>query len=432
MVGLMRYRGVILLMILLAVLMLGDFSGLFAQENVQVPRRMLLLFEALRGSNFSNNEQFLLYESLLVMLETRAIEVAIFESPNPKNIPDTAEERSQQADQIGADAWLWVGIEGNRDSSNLLIESYDLLAEQTIIDTKIEKKELKSLERRFWSEVINAVREGYEARPQRIVESDVTETNSKVILTAAAGTEVIGLTDFPVVVQDSGEVSVGLNQSATYTLRATKQGYYPLTQTFALTTPELELVLEQRRASRFAVEFYLNNLTYPGLEASFYFIPNLFFGRLGINTFLVGLPFRNLEEGGRTSFGLSHFNIGMGIYLNAPDSLFRFYVAAGMFLRFIHLEGESLRLDPISSAGIFPAVGVEVSTDPTFRFFVEYRPLVYFTSEPELMAASYAKSKTEEGTGGTDDVDLAPPFIFPDIGGVIDPTNFNVGLRIQL
>jgi len=91
-----------------------------------------------------------------------------------------------------------------------------------------------------------------------------------------------------------------------------------------------------------------------------------------------------------------------------------------------------LGIDPICSVGIFPAVGIEVSTVPTFRFFVEYRPLIYFTGEPELMAASYAKSKIEEGTGSAEDVDLAPPFIFPDFGGVIDPTNFNVGLRIQL
>ena len=428
----MKYREMVLVMILLAVLILIAGPGISAQESIQVPRRMLLFFEPLRGSNFSRNERILLYESLLVMLETEASEVAVFESPDPNNIPDTAEERSRQADEIGADAWLWVGIQGDRDSSNLLIESYDLLAGQTVIDTKIEKTVLKSLERRFWSEVIRAVRESYETRPQRIVESEVTETNSEVTLMAVPGTEIVGLTDFPLVVQDSGVVSVDLNQSATYTLRATKKGYYPLTQTFALTSPELDLALEQRKASRVAVELYLNNLTYPGLEVSFYFIPNLFFGRFGVNTFLVGLPFRNLDEGGRTSFGLTHLNVGLGIYLNAPDSLFRFYVAAGMFLRFIHLEGESLQLDPISSVGIFPAVGVEVSTIPTLRFFVEYRPLVYFTSEPDLMAASYAKSKTEEGTGGTDDVDISPPFIFPDIGGVIDPTNFNVGLRIQL
>lgn len=428
----MGYRAIALVMILLAVLILVAGPGVSAQESVEVPRRMLLLFESLQGSNFSRNEQLLMYESLLVMLETEASEVAVFESPAPNNIPATAEERSRQADKIGADAWLWVGIRGDRDSSDLLIESYDLLAGQTVIETVVEKGQLRGLERRFWSEVIRAVRESYETRPQRIVESEVTETNSEVILTAVPGTEIIGLTDFPLVVQDSGEVSVDLNQSATYTLRATKEGYYPLTQTFALTTPELEVPLEQRKASRFAIEFYLNNLTYPGLEASVYIIPNLFFGRFGINTFLVGLPFRNLEEGGRTSFGLTHFNIGLGIYLNAPDSLFRLYVAAGMFLRIIHLEGEAWKLDPISSVGIFPGVGVEVSTIPTLRFFVEYRPLVYFTSEPDLMAASYARSKTEEGTGSTDDVDLSPPFIFPDIGGVIDPTNFNVGLRIQL
>ncbi len=407
-------------------------SGVACQENVQVPRRLLLLFEILPGSEFSREERILIYESLLVMLETNAPEIALFEAPERGNPPDRAEERSKLAAQIGADAWLWVGVEGNRDSLTLRIESYDLLAEQQVIEKTIEKIGLRSLEKRFWDEVIRAVRERYETRPQKIVESEVTETNGEVILTAVPGTEIEGLTDFPLLVQDSGELLVGLDQSATYTLRATKNGYYPLTRTFALTSPQLDLALEQRRASRFAVEFYLNNLTYPGIEASIYIIPNLFFGRIGINTFLVGLPFRNLEEGGRTSFGLSHINFGLGIYLNAPDSLFRFYVAAGAFLRIMHLEERPFWLEPISSVGMFPAVGVEVSTIPTFRFFVEYRPLIYFTGEPELMAASYARSKTEEGAGSTDDVDLSPPFIFPDFGGVIDPTNFNVGLRIQL
>ena len=111
----MKYRAILLAMILLAVLILVDFSGISAQESVQVPRRLLLLFEPMRGSNFSRNEQLLMYESLLVTLETEASEVAVFESANPNNIPDTAEERSRQAVKIGADAWLWVGIKGDRN-----------------------------------------------------------------------------------------------------------------------------------------------------------------------------------------------------------------------------------------------------------------------------------------------------------------------------
>jgi hypothetical protein len=417
-------------LLLLSILLVSTLVG--AQEPVQVPRRLMLLVEPLRGSTFTTSELLLLYESLLIKLETEAPEVAVFESREPKKIPKADEEKSEKAREIGADAWLWVGLEGGMESLTLKLKSYDLIAEKTVIDTAVEKAGVRGIERRFWDEVIRAVKESYEAKPQRVVESEVTETNSEVTLIAVPGTEIVGLTDDSLFVGENGEVTVGLNQSATYTFRATKRGYYPLMQTFALTTPEMNVVLEQRKASQFAVEFYLNNLTYPGLEFCVYIIPNLLFGRLGFNTFLIGFPFRNLVEGGRTSFGLTHLNIATGVYLNGPDSLFRFYVCAGMFLRIIHLEDESIMLDPISAVGIFPGFGVEVSTIPTFRFFIEYRPLVYFTSEPELLAASYAKSKTEEGSGKTEDVNLTPPFIFPDIGGMIDPTNFNLGLRIQL
>ena len=401
----------------------------YSQQPVQVPRSVMLFFEPVQGAELSDENMLLLYETLLMKLELDVRDIVVFEHADVRAIPATDLGKSRSAQEAGADAWLWVAVGGSPNALEIEVRSLDLLKEEETLRLELKKADLLGLDRQFWDEITEAVKSRYPKVEQRIIDRKIDV--AEVVFQVLPGTKIHGLTDQPLVADSAGEVSVELLQSAVYSLRAIRDGYYPVTRSIYVDEPKMIVPLKQQAGSRFALDFFLNNLTYPGFEASFYIIPNYFYLRFGFNTFVIGLPFRNFLEGDRIGYSLTHLNLAAGVYFNQPDHVFRFYFSGGMFLRINHIMDSGLGIDPISSIGLFPSVGIEVSTLPRLRLFFEYRPLLYLTRYPDLMAASYLKSKYEGGTTATQNRVDAPPYIFLD-GAVIDPVNINIGLRIQL
>ena len=400
-----------------------------------VPRNLLVLVEI--SEPFTAEDRIVLYESLLMRLHTDVDDVTVFELMDPRQASPSDEERSRLALERGADAWLYVRVERDGEGIAIGARSVDLITGEQAFEVSVARSAVRGMERVFWSDVVRAVDEHYEMidreeQETRREEGPERSADGAVIIRAVPGTVLTGLGEEPVTVGSSGRVSVPLVRFGTYTVRAEADGYYPQTEDFYLDTRKRTIELTQRPASSWAVELYLNGLLYPGVEASYYLRPGFWYLRFGLNTFALGLPLRDRSVGERTSFGLTHLNLSTGLYIfGAVDSIVRGYASVGGLLRLNHLQGRPIAIDPISAFGVFLATGVEVSPSPFVRFFLEYRPLLYFSGRPELLAAGYAKALTEDGTEDTEADDLAPPYAFFS-WGALDYTNFNVGVRIQL
>ena len=113
-----------------------------------------------------------------------------------------------------------------------------------------------------------------------------------------------------------------------------------------------------------------------------------------------------------------HINLSIGSYFNREDSLFRFYSSFSLFTRIFYSAGNGVALEPIAPFGVQPAFGIEISPFAKFRFFVEYAPLFYLSSRPDLLLASYTKH-----------VDRNQGFFIPLPFMIIGLVNFQMGVR---
>ncbi len=210
----------------------------------------------------------------------------------------------------------------------------------------------------------------------------------------------------------------------TYSFEALKRGYYPYKEIFYLESESRVIEIDQQPGSRYALNFYLNNFSFPGFELSYYFIPNFFFARVGFNTFLLGIRVPDQDDSTDDdswlqSHSLSHINITVGRYLGREDRYYRWLISGGLFTRLIMAKGYGIGFEPIAPFGVQAIIGLEFSHSEKKRLFLEYVPLLYLTKYPELMQASFPP-------------DYEPwNYIFGK-SYVIDFFNFRFGLRFQL
>ncbi|MBA7699071.1 hypothetical protein ES703_107757 [subsurface metagenome] len=393
-------------------------------EVVEAPRRLLLYFEQAGKSDFTASEMLMLYESLLLKLSRASEEVLIIEA-SEAGVPPSEEERSERAREWGVDSWLLARISGNMKAMTVAVISYDLISGEELFGFELVKEQgarLVDLERRFWDEVVEAVREKYQKVSHRIAMEGAG--SAVVIFRAAPGTQIVGLVEEPLQIGPEREARVELPLHATYSWTAFCQGYYPVEQHIYLERGGTIINMEQRPGSRYALNFYLNNFTFPGFDFSYYFIPNFFFARVGLTSFLLGINLNNDSDSAGdapilVSRSLLHLNLAAGLYLNEAHCFFRYYVAAGLFARIILARGYGIGVEPIAPFGIQPAFGVELSHQMRKRFYVEYSPLFYITGYPEWMRASFPSGRV--------------PFNYIFLGKVVvDFFNFRIGLRLQL
>jgi hypothetical protein len=389
-----RARVVLFSMVLIALAF--RLQGQEPAADDEPTRRLLLFFELEPQANFSREEELLLYESLLVRLASASRKVAIREYPS--RAPSASDkERTTLARSLGADSWLRVGLSGDWLSVVLRASSYDLIGQAMAFSFELRKPMRRGavdLERDFWDEV-NAAVDGYysQAAANRTV-------SGEVLFQARPGTRIVGAGPSPLVADAEGLARAEIQVPSTLSVRATRPGSYPLEAKYYLNLAQNTVKLEQNPGPRFAIEAYLNNLVFPGFEFSYYLIPGLFYLRTGLTTYLFGLLLS--DSGSETadslvvSKPLNLLDLGIGTYLNDADRDLRVYAGLGAFLRLI-TSLVHVGLEPIAPWGLQAALGLEYSQHPARRFYLEFTPLLYFTSKPDLMFASFSPNYSLAG-----------------------------------
>lgn len=358
-------------------------------------RRLALFFDSAAGANFSEQEESLLYESLLVRVGSGSPKLAVVEVPG-RDPTASESDRTTLARSLGADSWLRVQIAGDWISVGITVSSYDLLTLQTVFQFGLTKRLLRGavdLERDFWNEVVAAV-EGYYsgAAAAKVVPGEV-------VLRARPGTRILGAADEVLRADAEGLARVSVQVPLTLSLRAVRPGFFPLEGKYYVTQEQTTLELEQVRGARFAFDVYLNNAIFPGFEFSWFPLPSTLFLRTGFTTYLAGLLFSDRGEGDTSIFvskTLNLLDLGFGAYLNDADRSIRAYAGVGAFLRLITSLGY-FGLEPIAPWGLQGVFGIEYSRRLKQRFYLEYDPLLYFTSRPDLLAASFPRDQSPIG-----------------------------------
>jgi len=375
-----------LMLLLSPVLRLSSEEPVTPEERM---RRLLLFFELAPGASFGQEEQLLLYESLLVRLGSASRRVAIKEYP-PRAPTASDAQRTALARTLGADSWLRVSLAGNWRSVVLRAGSYDLIGQATAFSFELRKPMRRGavdLERDFWDEVTAAVAEYYsEAAANRTVPGEV-------VFKARPGTRILGAGPEALRADSDGVARAEVQVPVTLSVRATRPGFFPVEGKYFLSRAQNTVPLDMNRGARFAFDVYLNNLIFPGFQFSYFLIPGLLYARTGFTTNIVGLLFSDSgsegESGLLISRPLNQLDLGLGVYLNDEDRDLRAYAGLGAFARLLTTLSY-LGLEPIAPWGLQASLGIEYSRHPRRRFYLELAPMLLFTSRPDLVFASFA------------------------------------------
>jgi hypothetical protein len=217
-----------------------------------------------------------------------------------------------------------------------------------------------------------------------------------------------------------GRASMQVQLPLTISVRARAKGYYPVENKFYVTQEQTTLELPQARGTRWAFDFYLNNVTFPGVEVSWFPLPNTLFVRAGLTTYLLGLLFSGDDQQSSilVSRSLNVLDLGAAWYLNDADRPVRAYAGLGGFLRLMTAKNY-FGVEPIAPAGIQAILGIEYSRRLKRRFYLEFDPLLYFTSDTMLLIASFPDNQRLGG------------YAFFD-GAALYFLNLRLGFRWQL
>jgi hypothetical protein len=369
----------------LALLALGALLAVAQElEPGEETRRLLLLFETAAEAKLSQQEQLMLYESLLVQLGSASRKLAVLEARGRKP-PASDADRSKLTRSLGGDSWLRVTVTGDMGSVGVAASSYDLLLSQTIFQLDFRKgltRGAVDLERGFWSEVLKAAADYYGRA------AAAKSLPGEVVFQALPGTKIAVAGAQSLLADADGQARMRVQLPLTLSVRARHMGVYPLEQKFYVTQELTTLELEQKRGTRFALDFYLNNVVFPGFEFSWFPMPNFLFVRGGFTTYLAGLFFSgDREQSLFVSETLNLLDLGAAVYLNDADRNLRAYAGLGGFLRLVTAKGY-WGLEPIAPGGLQAILGIEYSRRLKQRFYLELAPLLYFTSDTQLLIAS--------------------------------------------
>ena len=350
-------------------------------------RRLLLCFELASDANFTQEEELLLYESLLVQLGSASRKVAVLEAPDRKPTASNS-DRSTLARSLGGDSWLLVSLSGDLD----LREPRGRLLRPAHRADRLRLPDAQEPAARGggpgagllgrdpgsgrWTTTARR-------RPPRSLPGQVVFQAPPGTRIAVAGTE--NLRTDP-----SGRASLSVQLPLTLSIRARRPGFYPLESKYYVSQELTTLELQQARGARFAFDVYLNNVIFPGFEFSWFPLPNTLFLRTGFTTYLAGLFFSGsgeetsifvsktlnlLDLGDRRlpeRSGPAPARLRRNRRIPAPD----------------HLHGY-WGLEPIAPWGLQAILGLEYSRKLKQRFYLEFDPLLYFTNHPDLLFASF-------------------------------------------
>ena len=402
----------------LALFLLTAFCGI-AQNSIDLDeiRRLVLFFETAPDSQFTPQQQTLLYESLMAKLSNASEKVAML-GHRESVIPGDDQGKTAVAERVGADSWLYVAVGGDFETAHLEARCLDLLNGIIAFELDLEKETIRGtreLGLLFWHEVQEEVRSYFERA------LNIENTTGDLTFQAVPGTRIRGVGRKRLKTEEDGVATAQVPLPSTTRFRATRPGYWPVEGQIYMDQPEKTVVLEQAPGSRASLDFYLNNGNFPGFDFNFFLLPDMVFVRAGILTHLFGFVLEEEERDFFVSYTLSRFNLGGGIFLNAPDRFFRPYFAAGAFLRIITARGY-WGLEPISPFGIQPIFGFEYSRQSRYKLFVEYAPMAYWTGDLDSTLLFLLSLPAKNDFSG----------YLPLHWCVFDLVNFKLGLRIRL
>jgi hypothetical protein len=340
-------------------------------------------------------------------------------------IPEEDQGKIHAAENISADSWLHVAVDGDFELLNLQVRCLDLINGLTAFELDIEKELLRGtreLGLLLWTEVEEAVGEYFDTA------LSLENRFGDLIFQALPGTRILGLGPRRFKTDEDGSATTEVALPSTIPFRATKPGYMPIEGQIYMDQTEKVVSLDQKLAARMALDVYLNNMSFPGIDFIYFFIPDAFFARISLLTYLIGFVMddRGLEsESFFVSRSLNNFSLALGFFANDPDKNFRPYFALGAVWRFITAEGY-WGLEPVAPFAAQPILGCEYSQGQKVKLYAEYAPYFYFAPDRGLFSLSVPL-----------DHDIA--FIYlPILDNQVDWAwiweifVFNVGVRIRL
>ena len=369
-------------------------STCFAEGDGAVPRRVLLSLARDRTTELTEGDALMISRSLLARLQAASSEYIMIERP-VSEVTESESDLSAEAGTEGADGWVSVTLSGSWSSMRLGVRAFDLLTNGDLVDQSFTRLgfSLEDLPREGWGDIVRAVAPRYHSA---LSAAPVPAGSPVALLTVTArpGTRVTGLGASALEVGANGVASRSLPASREYLLRADLPGYYRLTSRIFLSA-DRNVTFHQERAPGWALEASVQDLGYPRVDVTWFPASGNAYLRLGLMTYLFGLAF-NSEEA-FSSAQLTNVEAQMGIYLNPAGSLFRFSVGIGCLLRVVTVPGVYFGLDPLSPWGVRATLGMEVSSAPRSRFFIELTPTAYMTPLPEVFAQLLGPGKLPPG-----------------------------------
>ncbi len=363
-----------------------------AKEASKVPRRLLLCVESGRGT-YTKEESLVIAKSLTLALVSAGNGLTVIEYAGD-SFPPSLEARIDATAKEGADCWLFMKTSGEKAAPVLTVHSYDVLFRTTVMDKSISRQgELSTLQmsRETWADIVPPLADKYGPVNAGLISAG--HRLVRVTLIALPGTAVEGLRGESIIVGADGKTEVSLGTPATYVLKASRDGYFPLEQRIFLDSDRtLDLTLEPY--SKWSVDLSFFNAFNAGVEATYFFKPGRGFVKLGLTSFFLGLALDS--EGPFSGYNLVNLNAQAGFFLSPESSVIRIYMTIGGFLRVVFPNSSPL-FDPLSPGGVQLALGVQVPLAARSRFFAEYVPMVYFTDFPDLFRASLGEKDSPFG-----------------------------------
>ncbi|MGA2612965.1 MAG: hypothetical protein ABSG38_05890 [Spirochaetia bacterium] len=381
------------------------------------PRFMIYLFQA-EQDTLSSTERFVLYNSILAAATEANPDVVLLESPD-QTVPDTRQGREELARRINADCWLSVSASGGFGNLTIQAETFDILRQQTFGQEIIRPGfvvDYRTISRGFWDKIVEAIKTSY----SRIV--DVTTFT----VHGVPGTELTGVPGGPYRLDKSGTLEKKIPYPSSFIMKARASGYYDLEEPLFLGIEPLAVTLNQVRKPRFGAEVRLSSFQFPGVRFWWYVVPAQIFVRLGATTQLFGLyPIDNSPSVVVVGSPLSQVGLDAGLYVLPAESLLRFYVGVGGYLRFSHPPAPSFTIDTQAAPGaITLSLGAEYSPSRRLRFVADYEPAFILASNPQqFINLSFVANSFPSGQ--------VPGYVILP-WGLFDLRNLYLGLRLDL
>ena len=381
------------LFLLISICLFAEVTG-----ETEETRRLLLYYEVLPGSDLSEQEQALLYETLLINLAEASPRVAPKDF-RESSIPPSDTEKTDAAEQMEADSWLHFVVAGSFAALTVKVRLLDMLTGQIALDRTVERayrRGARDLQRENWEELTSPIAEYYSTALSKNI------NRGMLYFEALPGTRIQGSAWKRLKVAKDGQISTDVPLPATLPYRATKPGYLPIEGQIYMDQTEKVVSLPQEQGARIGFDIYLNNFTYPGFDFIYFFVPDSVFGKVGVLTYLLGIVLDDDERSDGSIFvshTLSHYNLSLGFYLNASDRYVRPYFSAGAFWRIITASGY-WGLEPIAPFGFQPTFGFEYSRNPNRKVYFDYSPYLYWTGSrdhTDLMLMSFPPNREPSG-----------------------------------